>query len=127
MKRYAFTVAGHPVGAVRMTRSGRFSKAAQRYHDYKRSIQIEARAIGIRLPLRAEEQQPVMVHTQCFFENRRHPDPENVQKGVVDALFYGAVGGDKYVGGSYAPPAYHKYPRVHVVVEIHDAPVPATE
>lgn len=124
MAQVNFVVIGPPVGAVRMTRMGRFSARAKASHEYMRIVQLEARAAGLRCPLTATEERPVLIHTRCFFKDRRHPDPENVIKLVSDALFYGNSAGDKYVGGSYAPPAYDKRrPRVHITVEIPDAAV----
>ena len=101
-----------------MTYKGRFSERAKKCHLYMRMVQLEARAAGLRTPLHAKEGAPVMIHTRCIFENRRHPDPENVQKLITDSLFYGAPGGDKHVGGSYGPPSYGDKPRVFVTVEI---------
>lgn len=117
-----FTVTGKPMGAVRMTLKGRFNPRARASHQYMRIVQLEARAAGLKLPLTATEDRPILIHSRCFFRDRRHPDTENVQKLVVDALFYGNSAGDKYVGGSYAAPAYDKKrPRVHVTVELPDA------
>lgn len=49
----------------------------------------------------ATRERPVRVDVTCYFTNGTHPDPENVRKGIVDALF---PGGDKFVYG------YHHYP-----------------
>lgn len=39
----------------------------------------------------------VYVHTMIHFTGKNHGDPDNIQKGIVDALFLY----DKYVAGSY--------------------------
>ena len=60
-----------------------------------------------------------MVFTRCYFSKGTHADPENVHKGIKDALFYQKGGGtaDKYTGGGYLPPMYDKdNPRVEVIV-----------
>jgi len=117
MELGTFRVIGDPVGAVRMTQFSRFNDAAKRYHKFKEHVQWAARQAGVRLPLFASEAAPVFITTRCVFSKRVHPDPENVQKAVCDALFYGANGGDKYVGGRYEPPAYGQLSYVEVTIE----------
>lgn len=96
-------------------------------------VQRDARASGIKLPLIATKERPLMIRTISYFKNGVHPDPGNVQKGICDALFYdeekAAVakvrgkkstgkGDDKYTGGSFPPPRYDKSnPRVIVIIE----------
>jgi len=67
----------------------------------------------------ATRDKAIMVFTRCYFASGVHADPENVHKGVKDALFYQKGGGtaDKYTGGGYLPPMYDKKnPRVEVIV-----------
>jgi len=70
---------------------------------------------GIR-DLQATEAERIGIHVASFFKNRRHPDSENVRKGVIDALFYGAKFGDKYVWGMDCGASYGPDPRVVVTV-----------
>lgn len=98
-------------------------------------MELEAKKSGIKLPLKATKDRPLMIRTISYFKNGVHPDPGNVQKGVCDALFYDAEkaaraklkgkkgrstgkGDDKYTGGSFPPPRYDKdNPRVIVIIE----------
>lgn len=123
-----FTIPGPPVGYV--TNNGRNyfnSKRKRAYLEYKKLVQQYAPE-GT-LPMVATKEKPLHIETRAFFFNGVHPDPENVHKGVKDALFWkpkakGSKGGstglaDKYTGGNYFPPLYDKNaPRVEVFV--HD-------
>jgi len=51
---------------------------------------------------------------KCFFIGEGHADPENVRKGIQDALF---VYGDKHVIGSVDLEHVKEAPRVEVVVD----------
>lgn len=116
--RLRFVVLGPPVGYT--TNNGRFynTKRKKKYLDYKKLVQ---ETCPFRLPLESSKSAPVHIRTVAYFVNGTHPDPENVHKGVKDALFYGASGaGDKYTGGSYEPPLYDaKNPRVEVEIIEH--------
>lgn len=96
------------------------TKVKRRYVDYKQLVQAVADLSGLALPLQASREKPVRITTRAFFKNGVHPDPENVHKGVKDALFYKAGGvGDKYTGGSYDPPLYDaERPRVEITIEV---------
>lgn len=64
---------------------------------------------------------PLRIQTRAFFENGVHSDPENVHKGIVDALFYNPDkkrrGSDKHTGGQFEPPLYDKAnPRVEFTI-----------
>ncbi|KQR22903.1 hypothetical protein [Deinococcus sp. Leaf326] len=61
----------------------------------------------------ATDAAPVRVDVWCYFASGTHADPENVRKGIVDALF---PGGDKYVYGYHHHPLYSDAP--HVLVEV---------
>lgn len=114
----AFFVPGDPVGYVRMTRRGQWgSKSAQKYIAYKKAVQVYAAKAGLKLPLSATEESPLRIDAYCTFRNRRHPDPENVRKGAVDALFYGGRG-DAHVYGYHSAPRYAPDGEVGVVVVI---------
>ncbi|WP_264778191.1 RusA family crossover junction endodeoxyribonuclease [Deinococcus aetherius] len=63
-----------------------------------------------------DETSRVRLDVVCHFANRTHADPENVRKGVVDALF---PGGDKWVYGGHDHPRYDAArPRVEVTVTL---------
>ena len=97
-------------------------KRMKTYHAWKKAVQLTAKSQGVRLPLRASKDRPVHITTRAFFRNGVHPDPENVHKGIVDAMFYDPRkerrGSDKHTGGFFQPPLYDsKHPRVEVWIE----------
>ena len=59
-----------------------------------------------------------------------HADPENIRKGIADALCYNEKasknkrkGKDKWIGGSFPPPRYDPaHPRVIVIIKTYDPP-----
>lgn len=116
---HRFTVDGDPVGYYALGKHPNW-KRRQQYHDYKRSVQRAAELAGVgRLVATADV--PLLIHCRAYFRTRVHPDPENVRKGVCDALFYRRRGrgcADKYCGGSFPPPLYDpSHPRVEVTIE----------
>lgn len=113
---FAFTVEGKAVGYYTMGARPNWDRM-NAYHQYKQHVQWAAKANGLKLPLRATEAQPVKVTTRLFAATRVHHDPENVQKAVVDSLFYGAKGGDKHVGGSYSWATYGQGERVEIEIK----------
>lgn len=93
------------------------SAKAAAYWQYCGAVRMIARSKGIHTPMESPPDAPLMIFTRCFFFSRTHLDPENVHKGVKDALCYKAKFGDKYTGGHYLPPMYDKSnPRVEVLI-----------
>ena len=121
MNALRFTVCGPPVGYYAEGKAPNQTRR-RRYVEWKRLVAVELwQQCGIRVPLLARKEHPLVVRTVTWFRNGRHADPENVHKGVKDALFYNAKGGDKYTGGSYDPPRYDPTnPRVDVFVTCGD-------
>lgn len=78
---------------------------------------VRAHAPPALRPLRpVDEASRVRLDVVCYFATRTHADPENVRKGVVDALF---PGGDKWVYGAHDHPRYDAArPRVEVTVTL---------
>lgn len=116
-----FTIPGPPVGYYAVGKMPNW-KRMNAYHDYKKHVRACARVNDISLPLQAGKDSPLMIRTVAYFKNGIHPDPGNVQKGVVDALFWAPRGqkrgSDKYTGGSFPPPLYDSdNPRVEVRIE----------
>jgi len=125
MQSFRFTVEGDARGYTTTNRPKKGtkwnpSKAILKYWSYCDTVRFRAKEAGLRrLPLMAERNAPIMVFTRCYFSSGVHADPENVHKGVKDALFYQKGGGtaDKYTGGGYLPPKYdEKNPRVEIIV-----------
>lgn len=121
-----FEVPGQPVGYYTRGKAPNW-KRYNKYVAFKQKVQEHAKTAGVALPLVATRGQPLFISTHSVFKNGVHSDPENVHKGVVDALFYdkdrkrkGA--GDKYTGGFFDPPRYDKLrPMVLVRIETHPA------
>jgi len=115
---YRFQIPGVPRGYTTHNRGARPSKAIINYWSYIEDVRKVAKmSARIPLPLESPKDEPLMIFTRCYFRDGRHPDPENVHKGIKDALFYQAKDGDKHTGGFYLPPLYDKKnPRVDVYI-----------
>lgn len=116
----AFTVPGHPVPFLVGVRH-QSKKRRQVYESYRDVVRMFAWLAGVR-NIKITAKAPLHFHTRAFFENRKHGDPENIHKAIVDAICYTESGGkqskrDKYTGGAFTPPRYDKKnPRVEVVI-----------
>lgn len=116
---YKFTIFGPPVGYYSHGARPNYSRL-RKYVDYKELVQFLARIQEVVLPLVATKDRPLDIRTAAYFKNGVHPDPENVHKGIVDALFYSQDrkvkgSGDKHTGGRFFSPKYDKNnPRVEV-------------
>lgn len=99
----------------------------ERYVAWKVRAQHCARRAGLELPLRPTKLNPLYVVTIAHFQSSVHSDPENVHKGIVDALCYVGKeeqkllrikkGSDKYTGGLFFAPQYNEeHPRVEVTI-----------
>ncbi|GBF04790.1 hypothetical protein DAERI_020387 [Deinococcus aerius] len=91
------------------------------YHTWKDHVRAHAPPglLGVRP---TDERSRVRLDVVCFFANKTHADPENVRKGVVDALF---PQGDKWVYGSHDHPRYDPArPRVEVTVTLFQTVLP---
>ena len=129
-KRHDFTITGRPVGYYSKAEKGfRGMSREQRervrhYYQYTALVRTFAAQAGIETPLRCTKGSTVLVFTTAYFENGVHCDPENVRKGIVDALFYTPKGSplrkgssDKYCYGAFDAPLYDAdKPRVEVVI-----------
>lgn len=130
MTETRFTVPGPPQGYYAQGKTPNWRRM-KRYHAYMVLVQQCAALAGLRLPLRASRERPVVISVWSYFASGVHCDPGNVQKGVCDALFWAPRGqrkggGDKYTGGSFSPPRYDKLnPRVEV--EVLSTTSPSTE
>lgn len=138
---FRFVVPGKPVGYVATTGKSKWTKEYQKYAEYAKVVRLHAAAAGLSIPIHATKERPLIIKTIAYFENGVHCDPGNVQKGVVDALFYDeekaalakfarqagrkpkkgrgtGKGDDKHTGGAFPPPRYDKKnPRVVVIVK----------
>jgi hypothetical protein len=113
-----FTIEGKPRGYTTYNRGSKPSKEVREFWDYCKYTRACADIADIELPLEASKESPLMIRTYAFFPNGVHADPENIHKGIKDALFHSSKLGDKYTGGWYAPPMYDKEnPRVVVIIE----------
>lgn len=115
---YRFQIPGIARGYTTHNRGGKPSKQIIAYWQYMEDVRKAAKySARMPLPLESPKDQPLMIFTRCYFRDGRHPDPENVHKGIKDALFYKAKDGDKHTGGFYLPPLYDKEnPRVDVFI-----------
>jgi len=87
---------GNPIPYCRMTQRSKFkSKTAKRYLAWKEYVQecwLEAFGKGSNFPSGG----CYRLNVDCYFRSENHGDPENVRKGIQDALF----ADDKHVWGT---------------------------
>lgn len=119
-----FTIPGPPVGYLRMTQgqvklmriprhkltpqSVKVRDRIQRYFDYKELASF----CGFRLKFDRSPKKRILLHAMIYFKDKKHPDPENVRKGIQDALFTS----DKYVAGCYDFEYDPDNPRVEIEI-----------
>lgn len=111
--------ARHKTGKTTRKLVGYYTKGARpnyarmnEYHDWKDHVRAN---VPGELPS-ATKEQPVRLDVYCYFASGTHADPENVRKGIVDALY---PKGDKFVFGYHHFPQYDpKNPRVEVEVSL---------
>lgn len=102
----SFVVYGQPRGF--QSGAGKWNKRTALSRRYYDMVVDRAESLGLKVPLYAEEAYPVFLFTTCYFDTHQHCDPDNAHKGIKDALFYKAKGGDKYTYGAYDPPLYDR-------------------
>lgn len=141
--KFRFVVPGPPVGYIATTKRGKWTKEYLKYAQYAKTVRMLAKASGLPIPLVATKERPLIIKTIAYFKNGVHCDPGNVQKGIVDALFYDeekaalakmarkagrkprkgrgtGKGDDKHTGGAFPPPRYDKEnPRVVVIIKTY--------
>lgn len=133
-----FVVPGKPRGYVATTYKSKFKrgfdaaayKSYLRYAAYCKHVRRCARAAGVELPIVSGPQNPLLIKTIAYFKNGVHADPENIRKGIADALCYNEKGAknsrkgkDKWIGGSFPPPRYDPdNPRVIVIIKSYEPP-----
>ena len=122
--RISFTVPGDPVPYLRMTQgqvklmripdrkiSGpgmKVKKKIRRYLEYK----DRARLVSSRYEFLRAPTEKVYLNVFVYFSSRRHGDPENIRKGIQDAVFEQ----DRYVAGSVDFGYDAQNPRVEVEI-----------
>ena len=125
----SFTVPGHPVPFLVGVRH-QTKKRREAYGEFCDRVRMFARLAGVQ-DIEITPEAPLHFHTRAFFKDRNHGDPENIHKGVVDAICYTAHGKskkrDKYTGGAFSVPRYDKKePRVEVVIADGTLPLKET-
>lgn len=88
---------GNPIPYHRMTQRSKWTRPAQRYLAYKGYVQKHALEAGLQFD-RLEKNGWYRLDVEVNFADETHGDPENVRKGIQDAIFQRA--GDKHVWGS---------------------------
>ena len=123
-----FTVPGRPQGYYTMGAHPNWTRMKE-YHAFRDRVRTMANGSGVVTPIRCTKESPVIICTTAYFENGTHCDPENVRKGIVDALFYTPKGSplrkgssDKYCAGAFDLPRYDAgNPRVEVQIYTMEA------
>lgn len=125
-----FIVNGRPVPYTRTTQKQKFnSKQWQRYRDYKAKVQADFLNSLEDRNLRRECAQSmvsngkpvytynrkVWVNIMIYFDTQHHGDPDNIFKGVLDALLVN----DKLVAGQFDF-KYDRQPRLEIALEVDE-------
>lgn len=111
---------GNPIGYHRTTQGSYWNAGSKRYKAwkdyvaacYERSMPSQRRSTASinQKPIASKEKH--YLRTMIYFANNARPDPDNVQKGIADALFQN----DKNVAGSYDFAFDKERPRVEVQI-----------
>lgn len=105
---------GNPIPYERMTQGAFWRKDAKRYHEWKDYVRAAfiaalyeqdpnaathaARLIATQTkPLTTAITAPARMDLKIFWRNHAHADPDNIWKGIADALFVN----DKNLDGSF--------------------------
>lgn len=96
-----FTAPGDPVPYLRMTQGQvklmripdqkmypkglRVKQRIRRYFEYKEYINLCV--LSKHLKYDRSPKGKTILHTVIYFSNKKHGDPENIRKGIQDALF----------------------------------------
>ena len=109
-----FIVQCRPLG-YRVARNHAWNEVQKDYRAWRDRCCEAANLAGIQTPLFSSAKAPIDVSCIAYYDKGIHADPGNTHKGLIDALFRGALGGDKFVSGSFAAPRYDKeHPRLEV-------------
>ncbi len=115
---------GNPLGYHRTTQASKWGKAHQKYVAWKSYVQqafnfqcvyVASKTSMAFQPICLEPGQKAYLDIMIHYANDLRSDPDNVQKGIADALFVN----DKNVAGSYDfDTASDKAGSVEVIVRI---------
>lgn len=112
---------GNPIGYHRTTQGSYWNKGSKRYNAWKEYVTAcYERSVPSQVRLAASlGQKPIdlgkgkaYLHTMIYYANNTRPDPDNVQKGIADALFVN----DKNVAGSYDFTLDKENPRIEIEI-----------
>ena len=104
---------GNPIPYHRMTQRSKWTKAAQRYLAYKNYIVRHALEAGLKIN-KLTPNGVYELDVVCHFRSENHGDPENIRKGIQDALFQ--IAGDKHVWGMVAFVHHPSKPGVYIAL-----------
>lgn len=115
---------GNPIPYHRTTRRSLWTEAGKRYAAWKEYVLVEftfayaayAKRAGIRVPIigrLSTKEKPMTMVLAIEWADRSHGDPDNVFKGIADAIFEQ----DKNLDGSFSSAmAKDGHGKVHVII-----------
>ena len=116
---------GNPIPYLRSTQKSQWLPKVVRYNEWKTYVQNAfLKEYDLPLGLSQKEQlktrkvigltDKCRVRTAIFFRTEAHADPDNIVKGILDALFVN----DKHVDVTTDHYCHSDSPRVEVTIEI---------
>lgn len=120
MKEYIqFTIHHYtnPVPYKRTTQKQKFKDLDYKtYIDWKNTVVIEFINLFKKYPHQIlEKNRKYYVDIMVYFKDKKHGDPDNIAKGINDAIFQKPLN-DKYIAGSYDFDYDKQDPRVEVII-----------
>jgi len=113
---------GNPIPYFRQTQKSAYKNpGARRYHlwcDYVRASFLDqcpgmALENGSIKPLTTDSDFPMaLLYVMIFYKDKNHGDPDNIYKGIADALF----DNDKYLNGQFWLYEDRYQPRIEVIL-----------
>lgn len=118
MIEFTVSTGDNPVPYKRTTTRQKYKDPDyQKYYMWK-NIVISRFALTYKKmpPMILKKDQKYYVDVMIYFKNKKHGDPDNIAKGINDAIFVKPLS-DKYVAGSYDFAYDKENPRVEIKIK----------
>ncbi len=108
---------GSPIPYVRVVGRALWLPAARRYYNWKEYVRAEFKRQTRLSPVIFTSKIKAEMHLDIYWKNGKHADPDNIFKGIADALFVN----DNNLDGSFKSQiAIDGKPKVEVLITIKE-------